>query len=176
MAGRRGDVAAMTMLLDAGADPDLREAGDTGWTPLLHAIFAGHAAAARLLLDRGANPNARGINGALPLVTAAGKNDPAFVSMLLAHGASARDDGHDGAEVLTAAIRGAAFDETDAPPVVIAFTAFQIASGGGCLRDTVHALLAHDPDLKLGASYKPAQQARLVGRWNCGDLLALVDR
>jgi hypothetical protein len=175
-ATRTDDVAAMTTLLDAGADPNRREAGEPGWTPLLHAISDGHAAAVRLLLERGANPNARGTNGALPLVTAAGKDDPAFVSMLLAHGASARDDGHDGAAVLTAAIRGATSDETDAPPVVIAFTAFQIASGGGCHREAVHALLAHDPGLRLGEAYTPARQARLVGRWNCGDLLALVDR
>jgi hypothetical protein len=40
----------------------------------------------------------------------------------------------------------------------------------------VRALLARHPDLKLGHAYRPASQARIVGRWNCADLLALVDR
>ena len=50
------------------------------------------------------------------------------------------------------------------------------ASRGGCHREAVRALLARDPNLKLGHAYRPTSQARIVGRWNCADLLALVDR
>jgi hypothetical protein len=52
----------------------------------------------------------------------------------------------------------------------------KLASGGGCHREAVRALLARDPNLKLGHAYRPTSQARIVGRWNCADLLALVDR
>jgi hypothetical protein len=102
--------------------------------------------------------------------------DPALVSLLLAHGANPRADGHDGAVVLTAAIRGQSTDETDAPPVVFAVAMLELASGGGCRREAVRALLARHPNLKLGHTYRPPSQARIVGRWNCADLLALVDR
>jgi ankyrin repeat protein len=153
----------------------------------MHAIHTHHADAARLLLDRGADPNIPSVlipreaepehpHGGLPLLMAVMDGDPAFVSLLLSHGADPRADGHDGAVVLTAAVRGQSSDETDAPPVVLAVTVLQIASRGGCHREAVRALLAHDPKLKLGHAYRPTSQARIVGRWNCADLLALVDR
>ena len=107
---------------------------------------------------------------------AATDSDPTFVSLLLAHGATARADGHDGAVVLTAAVSGQLFDETDPPPLVLAFTGLHIAANRGCHRKNVQALLAHDPGLRLGRAYVGTKQARIVARWNCSDLLALVDR
>src|SRR5262245_18355986 len=186
-AARANAVDSMAVLLDAGADPNRRDARSTRWTALMHAIHTHHAEAARLLLDRGADPNIPSVlipreaepehpHGGLPLLMAVMDGDPDFVSLLLAHGANPRADGHDGAVVRTAAIRGQSTDETDAPPVVFAATMLQVASGGGCHREAVRALLTRHPDLKLGHAYRPASQARIVGRWNCADLLALVDR
>lgn len=186
-AARANALAAMAVLLDGRADPNRRDARSTRWTPLMHAIHTQHADAVRLLLDRGADPNIPSIlipreaepehpHGGLPLLMAVMDGDPAFVSLLLAHGANPHADGHDGAVVLTTAVSGRLFDETDAPPVVLAVTMLQIASRGGCHREAVRALLAHDPELKLGRAYWGTQQARIVGRWNCADLLALVDR
>ena len=186
-AARTNALAAMAALLDAGADPNRRDARSGGWTALMHAISTRHEAAMRLLLDRGADPNIPSVlipreaepehpHGGLPLLMSATDSDPAFVSLLLAHGARARDDGHDGAVVLTAALSGQLFDETDAPPALLAFAGLQIATNRGCHRENVQALLAHDPGLRLGQAYKGTRQARIVGRWNCSDLLALVDR
>lgn len=186
-AARSNAVGAMVVLLDAGADPNRRDARSTKWTPLIHAIHTHHPDAMRLLLDRGADPNIPGIliprealpehtHGGLPLLIAAMNGDPAIVSLLLDYGANPRADGHQGAVVLTAAVSGRSADETDPPPFVFAATMLQIASGGGCHREAVRALLAHDPGLTLTRAYRPTSQARLVGRWNCADLLALVDR
>ena len=186
-AARANAVDPMAVLLDAGADPNRRDARSTRWTALMHAIHTHHAEAARLLLDRGTDPNIPSVlipreaepehrHGGLPLLMAVMDGDPAFVSLLLAHGANPRADGHDGAVVLAVAVSGQSADETDAPPVVFAVTMLQVASRGGCHREAVRALLTRDPNLKLGHAYRPASQARIVGHWNCADLLALVDR
>jgi hypothetical protein len=74
----------------------------------MHAIYTHQADAARLLLDRGADPNIPSVlipreaepehpHGGLPLLMAVMGGDPAFVSLLLPHGANSRADGHDGA-------------------------------------------------------------------------------
>jgi ankyrin repeat protein len=186
-AARGNATRAMAVLLDAGADPNRRDTRSTRWTPLMHAIHTKHPDAVRVLLDRGADPNIpvamipaeaqpEHAHGGLPLLMAAMDGDPAVISLLLNHGVNPRADGHDGAVVLTAAVSGRSADETDPPPFVMAGTMLQIASRGGCHRDAVRALLARDPQLKLGRAYRPASQARLVGRSNCADLLALIDR
>src|SRR5262252_10573777 len=51
-AARRGSIEAMTILLDGGADPGVRDVVN-GWTALFHAIHTGQTGAVRLLLDRG---------------------------------------------------------------------------------------------------------------------------
>ena len=52
-----GDTAALTALLDAGADPDALDSLGA-YTPLHYAARYGHAAAISALLDAGADPNA----------------------------------------------------------------------------------------------------------------------
>lgn len=68
-AARAGRVEVMTLLLDAGADPN-RPDPRQGWTPLMHALHKQQGAAARLLLARGAD-GARGAGGTSPIEMAA---------------------------------------------------------------------------------------------------------
>src|SRR5215467_3144400 len=56
-AARTGALNLMTALIDAGADPNLRDAGGNYWVPLMHAVHKHQSAAVRLLLDRGALPD-----------------------------------------------------------------------------------------------------------------------
>jgi len=51
-AAKRGDVAALSSMLDAGADPDSRDAH--GQTALMLAAHAGHRDAVHTLVDAGA--------------------------------------------------------------------------------------------------------------------------
>ena len=61
--GRHADVARL--LLDAGADPDARQA--SGWTPLHSAAHNGDLELVELLLARGADPAATNDDGATVL-------------------------------------------------------------------------------------------------------------
>src|SRR5262245_45105912 len=75
-AARSGAVEAMTLLLEAGADPNARDHRNR-WTPLFHAIHKRRVGAVRLLLERGADPNAR-TEAMTPLMMAAIEIDPSF--------------------------------------------------------------------------------------------------
>jgi ankyrin repeat protein len=57
--------ASVRLLIDAGADVNMRAPGSTNNTPLHHA--AGNAESTRLLLAAGADPNLRNNNGESPL-------------------------------------------------------------------------------------------------------------
>ncbi len=57
------------LLLDRGADPDVRD--DDGRTPLMQAASNGHAEVAELLLDRRARIDAQNGEGATALALAA---------------------------------------------------------------------------------------------------------
>lgn len=63
-----GDVEMTRVLLDAGADPNLR---GHGLTPLGLAALKGQARIARLLLAAGADPDLKGADGNTPLYNAA---------------------------------------------------------------------------------------------------------
>ena len=52
---RAGDVAAATILLDAGHDIDTVDENRDGWSLLMHAVDAGQETMVRLLLERGAS-------------------------------------------------------------------------------------------------------------------------
>jgi ankyrin repeat protein len=138
-AARSGSVEAINVLLDAGAD--VNRPGPTGddWdaTPLQHAILERQPAAVGVLLDRGADIN-RGAGGSLsPLFLAAGDTDPTILKLLLAHGADPSVEDKDGSTPLARAVSAGTFHGPDRPMF------------GGCRVETVRALLAHDPALRL---------------------------
>ena len=139
-AARTGSLDTITLLLDSGAD--VNQPGPTGddWdaTPLQHAILARQSGAVRLLLNRGADPNrVAGPKATAPLLLAAGDPDPTFVSLLLAHGADPAIEGENGVTPLSRAVSAGTIHGPDRPMF------------GGCRVDTVRALLAHDPALRL---------------------------
>jgi cytochrome c len=83
-AAKKGDMAAITAALDAGAnvnDPD-------GFaTPLYYAVSRQHLDAAKLLIDHGADVNAGSKVSGPPLKAAVAKSKPELITLLLAHGA-----------------------------------------------------------------------------------------
>jgi hypothetical protein len=79
----RGDLAAMRLLLDAGADPNRR--GAFSGTPLARAAWRGELDAARLLLDRGAT------YGDSAVVAAIGNRDMAMLALVAPAGVADRD-------------------------------------------------------------------------------------
>jgi ankyrin repeat protein len=134
-AARNGAADAMTALLDAGADPNVRD-GRNGWTPVMHAIHKQQLAAVRLLLERGADPNIR-TTALTPLMMAAAERNPAFVQLLLEYGADARARGNGGATALSQAVSGGALSDIDRPLL------------GGCRTETVRVLKTHDPTVDV---------------------------
>jgi len=138
-AARSGSVEAITVLIDAGADVNLPGPTGDDWdaTPLQHAILQRQPGAVRLLLDRGADVN-RGAGGSLaPLFLAAGDTDPAILKLLLAHGADPSVEDQNGATPLSRAVSAGTLHGPDRPMF------------GGCRVETVRALIAHDPALRL---------------------------
>ncbi|HET6551000.1 MAG TPA: ankyrin repeat domain-containing protein [Solirubrobacter sp.] len=88
-----GGPAAVTAILEAGADPDADADNTFGVHPLHSACAVGALESARALLAAGANPNVHQKGGYTPLHTAAHNNDVALVKLLLEHGADrARKD------------------------------------------------------------------------------------
>lgn len=77
-----GNVELVRVLLDAGADPDLRGAG--GFTPLGRAALDGHARIARLLLRAGADVDRKSADGNTPITAATLMNRLPVVRELLA--------------------------------------------------------------------------------------------
>jgi ankyrin repeat protein len=163
-AARSGSVDAIKVLLDSGADVNLPGATGDDWdaTPLQHAILQRQPAAVRLLLDRGADVN-RGAGGSLtPLFLAAGDTDPAIVKLLLAHGADPSVENESGATPLSRAVSAGTLNGPDRPML------------GGCRVETVRALIAHDPALRLkrNAAWSDAiWWARFQG---CDEVLKLI--
>ena len=164
-AARTGSLDTIKVLLDAGADVNLPGPTGDDWdaTPLQHAILARQAGAVRLLLDRGADPNRVADSTApAPLLLAAGDTDPTFVNLLLAHGADAAIEDDSGVTPLSRAVSAGPIHGPDRPMF------------GGCRADTVRALLAHDPTLRLkrnDAGKNAIWWARLQ---MCGDVLRLI--
>jgi ankyrin repeat protein len=132
-------------------------------TPLQHAILSRQSGAVRLLLDRGADPNrVAGPNAPAPLLLAAGDTDPTFVNLLLAHGADPAVEGKGGVTPLSRAVSAGTINGPDRPMF------------GGCRVETVRALLAHDPALRLKHNSAGNNAIRWARFQRCRDVLRLI--
>jgi ankyrin repeat protein len=163
-AARSGSVEATNTLLDYGADVNLPGSTGDDWdaTPLQHAILQRQPAVVRLLLDRGADAS-RGAGGnQTPLLLAAGDTDPAILTLLLAHGADPRVENENGTTPLSLAVSAGTLHGPDRPMF------------GGCRVETVRALIAHDPALRLtrNSAWKDAVWWARFQR--CEEVLRLV--
>ena len=85
MAALRGNVPAMTRLIERGA-----QVNRDGWTPLHYAASSPSPQAVQLLLDQGAQVDARAPNGTTPLMLAARYGSEDSVGLLLKKGADRR--------------------------------------------------------------------------------------
>jgi len=164
-AARIGSLDRIKVLLDSGADVNVPGPTGDDWdaTPLQHAILARQPAAVRFLLDRGADPNrVAGPNAPTPLVLAAGDTDPTFVNLLLAHGADPAIEGEGGVTPLSRAVSAGTINGPDRPMF------------GGCRVETVRALLAHDPTLRLKRNSAGKNAIWWARFQRCGDVLRLI--
>jgi cytochrome c len=83
-AAKKGDIAAITAALDAGANVN---EPDAFTTLLYYAVSRQHIDAAKLLIDRGADVNAGSKVAGPPLKAAVAKSNIELITLLLAHGA-----------------------------------------------------------------------------------------
>lgn len=161
-AARYDAVDAMSVLIDAGAHVNARDTNNR-WTPLLHAIHKQHPNAVSLLLTHGADPNLATPEGVTPLMMAADDVRPAMVRALLEHGADPRVEGPGGATAFTQAVSGGALSDVADRPLL-----------GGCHADTVRAFLAHDPALKIPATFAGRHAIWWARFHGCEDVLRLI--
>ncbi|HKW99943.1 MAG TPA: ankyrin repeat domain-containing protein [Bryobacteraceae bacterium] len=158
---RSGDAHSIRTLLAQGADPN-QTWGVNGWTPLMHAVHKNQKASVEALLAGGADVNARGGKGITALMMAAGYGYADTVQVLLKHGADPYAETSDGDSALAAAVSGV--------PDIDKFTV------GHCQIETVRALLAKAPDLKLKDNFYGRAARMAASAAGCGDVLALIDR
>jgi len=152
-AARGGHVEVMTLLLDAGADPN-RPDSRRGWTPLMHALHTAHSDAARLLLARGAD-GTRGAGGNSPLEMATLDNDEDLISRLLV----ARPSRDQQLRAFDLAVAGGALADIDRRLL------------GSCHTEAVRVLLAFDRSLASRSHGPPVWWARQQG---CHEVIAMV--
>ena len=88
-AARRGDLRAVSKLLDQGVAPDAKD--ETGETPLLSASLGGHSDVVAILVERGAKTGSRNDRGLTPLHGAAYAGSLETVRLLVESGAAVND-------------------------------------------------------------------------------------
>lgn len=104
-AAARGRTDQVAALLEGGADPNIRFAGDG--TALIAAARAGDARAVSLLLEAGAIPDLGSSGDGNPLIAAAKRGDRAIVDLLLEAGADIdRGESGDGNALIAASLAG----------------------------------------------------------------------
>jgi ankyrin repeat protein len=96
LAAEFGQVEAIRLLSEHGADPNAVSMNDLRATPLHRAIAGGHRDTAGLLLALGALPNSIERGGVTALHLAARRGDETIVDMLLLRGADATRRSDDG--------------------------------------------------------------------------------
>lgn len=184
-----GDLAAMTKLLDHGADPNA--SGGHGMTPLASAARNGRVEAIELLLARGADPHRGcGVNGWTPLLHALHKNQLAAAERLIA------TCNPPSAELDSALFMAAGYAQTEAVAALLKRGADPLKDFGnganalsnavsgafdidfsyqGCATHTatVRALLAV-PDVKLQGS-AGSSSLRSAERRGCTEMVTLLN-
>jgi hypothetical protein len=181
-----GDVAAMKRMLDAGLNPNARDA--SGYTALIYASRAGNVPMVRLLASRGADPNLSdaAVNSWTPLLHAIHKAQPRATAALLDAGANPNAADSDGTTPLMMA---AGYGYTDIVKILLArganprmasngITALDLARSGvpdidrftvfNCQDSTVKALLAADPKLPDHSANLPRVARILMKAKRCG--------
>lgn len=162
-AARNGHLTVIRALLKAGAHVDLRD-GRNGWTPLLHAVHKREGQAVLELLESGADPNGRATGGVTPLMMAAGYGMTDTVKALLERGADPHAEARGGITALWGALGvGGIADITDGPGL------------GACFPETVRALLARAPHLKLKDNVATRAARFLARSEQCREAYALVE-
>ncbi len=101
IAARQGHAALVSILLEAGADPDV--ADSEGWTPLRASAWGGHASTVQVLLERGAQVDACDSEGRTALRAAAWAGHEEVVRALLNAGAQVDGEDRQGRTPLIAA-------------------------------------------------------------------------
>ena len=94
VAGIKGDIRTVRLLLDAGADPNARTAGGQylKMPPLAWYVYGGHSEGVEALIDAGADVNARNTKGQTALDMALGVGREELVSLLKRGGAKEGKD------------------------------------------------------------------------------------
>jgi ankyrin repeat protein len=152
-AARVSDIAGMTRLLAAGADPNVPDAGGNRWVPLMHAVHKRQTEAVRWLLDHGARADGPAGSSFTPLMMAVGSGQAEATRLLLARGADPRRRTPSGGNLLTLAVSGGAMTDIDEPLL------------GGCHPETVRIIRAAAPDLRVDANWL-GRMARLFAWLN----------
>lgn len=160
------DPAALRAALDAGANPDARDAA--GDTPLHASVWPGAMAAVELLVARGADLDAVNHRGVPVLHEAVRRERPAMARLLVERGA--RVDDHAGDDGSTALHWAAKFGETELVELLLArgaridardrsgrtpldWALVRIGRDAARLTPTVHLLLSrgapHEPEVAI---------------------------
>ncbi len=87
---RYGDTEALESMIDAGINPDLKDA--KGSSLLMLASYNGNLDTSRMLLKRGAKVDLKNDRGQTPLGGAAFKGDPEIVQLLIEYNADVNAD------------------------------------------------------------------------------------
>ena len=144
-AAKKGDVAAITAALEAGADVNESD----GWsTPLWYAARRGHEDAAKLFIARGADVNLTTKSSGPPLLAAIARKNVNLVKLLLASGA-------------------------DPKAALVTNSALYLAVKSGCL-ECVMALVDSGADVNVLNKDRepPIHAAKLIGLRAIADYLA----